>query len=79
MDIQPLEELGLTTNEAKAYIQLLKTGPVTAGNLAKKTDIHRSRVYEALERMVNKGIIKLVKAKQVTKKYLVFLFISFVD
>jgi len=52
-----LEEAGLTKNEAAVYKALLKLGPVTAGPLTKKSGIHRSRVYEALNRLVDKGLV----------------------
>ncbi len=51
-----LRELGLTENEVAAYIGLLETGPTTAGVLAKKTGLHRSRAYAALERLLEKGL-----------------------
>ncbi len=58
MDLQALEELGLTSNEAKIYFVLSRAGSLTAGELTKNVDLHRSRVYEALDRLMKKGLVK---------------------
>lgn len=55
-----LEKIGLTRNEANVYMSLLEYGPCSAGTLLKKTRMHRSRVYESLERLREKGIISFV-------------------
>jgi sugar-specific transcriptional regulator TrmB len=39
------------------YLALLKTGPTSAGNLAKKTEILRSSIYDYIETLINKGFI----------------------
>ncbi|MDO8555848.1 MAG: helix-turn-helix domain-containing protein [Nanoarchaeota archaeon] len=51
-----LEELGLSKNEAKVYLTLLETGLTTAGTIAKQAKIHRTNVYDALQRLTEKGI-----------------------
>ncbi len=55
--IQALEEAGLTKNEITAYTALLELGTSAAGTLTKKTRMHRSRVYEALDRLISKGLV----------------------
>ena len=57
MDDKILEEAGLTKNEITIYKALLEFGPSTAGPLTKKSGVHRSRVYESLNRLVDKGLV----------------------
>ncbi len=57
MNDNALEEAGLTGNEIAVYKALLQIGSTTAGPLTKKAGIHRSRVYEALDRLVEKGLV----------------------
>jgi sugar-specific transcriptional regulator TrmB len=57
MDNKILEEAGLTNNEIMVYKSLLELGSVTAGPLTKKSRIHRSRVYDALNRLIDKGLV----------------------
>ncbi len=52
-----LEEAGLTKNEIEVYKALLKLGSTTAGPLTRKSGVHRSRVYEALNRLIEKGLV----------------------
>lgn len=47
-----LETLGLSSNEAKVYLALLETGQTSAGELIKKTRLHRSVVYETLDKLI---------------------------
>jgi len=60
MDIKILEKIGLTGNEIKVYLALLKLGSVTAGDIIKKTDLHRAGVYDTLERLMDKGLVSYV-------------------
>ena len=57
MDIEVLEEFGLTKNESKVYLELLSSGKSLAGTLAEKTDIHRRNVYDTLKRLIEKGFV----------------------
>jgi len=54
---QTLEELGLTKNEIKIYIFLLKMGEITTGIIISETGIANSRVYESLNSLINKGLV----------------------
>lgn len=57
-----LEKLGLSDLEAKLYITLLQTGPVTVRDLAKKADIGRTTSYPYIDLLLEKGLImKIVK------------------
>lgn len=49
--------LGLKEEEAKIYLLLLETGPLTAGVIAKKIGKPRSSVYEFLKRLQEKEVI----------------------
>ena len=52
-----LREFGLSENEIKAYLTLLKTGVSTANRIAEITGIKRSTTYDTLKILVTKGII----------------------
>lgn len=55
-----LEEIGLTKNEIKIYLALLKLGQTTSWNIIKNTGIHTSKVYDGLQRLANKGLVSYV-------------------
>jgi len=53
-----LEEiLDLDDLEAKVYLNLLRTGPITASALAKELDIDRARMYRTVDKLVSRNII----------------------
>ncbi len=54
-------EAGLTRIEAKLYAELVEHGKSQAGELSRKTGIHRRNVYDALERLIKKGIVSFIK------------------
>ena len=49
--------LGLTRLESKVYLTLLEIGPSIAGVITRKSGIHRRSVYDALERLIEKGLV----------------------
>jgi len=55
-----LEEIGLTKNETKIYIALLKIGQTTSWSIIKDTGIHTSKVYDGLQRLIEKGLVSYV-------------------
>nr|MCK4929974.1 winged helix-turn-helix transcriptional regulator [Nanoarchaeota archaeon] len=55
-----LKELGLTDNEIKIYLALLQHGTLNPTKLAEKTGLHRSYVYDTLERLLERGIVNTV-------------------
>lgn len=55
-----LESLGLTKNEVKVYLRLLQRGPSTVGQVAEKMDIHRPNVYDAMEKLVTRGLVTYI-------------------
>jgi len=52
-----LKELGLTEVEIKVYLTLLEIGPSQAGIITRKSGIHRRMVYDAVERLIKKGLV----------------------
>jgi len=55
-----LDSIGLTKNEIKVYLSLLELGSTPTGAIIKKTKIHTSKVYDALERLSDKGLVTYV-------------------
>ena len=66
MDFSFLQELGLTGNEIKIYEALLRLGSTTSGRITHECGLHRSRVYEGLSRLVEKGLANFVKKGAIT-------------
>jgi sugar-specific transcriptional regulator TrmB len=56
--VQLIQHLGFTANEAKAYTGLLRCQPASAYEIAKKTGIPTSKIYETVDRLVTKGIFR---------------------
>lgn len=52
-----LREAGLTENEAVIYETLLKFGPNHAGEIARRAGLHRRVVYDAIGRLIEKGLV----------------------
>ena len=55
-----LEEFGLTKNEVKIYLTLLKMGRALAGEITEKSGIHRRNVYDSIERLMKKGLVSFI-------------------
>jgi sugar-specific transcriptional regulator TrmB len=60
MDTQFLEDIGLTKTEAKVYLTTLDLGSALAGAISQKSGIHRRSVYDALERLIEKGLVSFI-------------------
>ena len=60
MDTRILEKVGLTRNQALVYLSLLKLGSTTAQNIIKESGLHRSRVYDSLEKLQELGFVSHV-------------------
>jgi sugar-specific transcriptional regulator TrmB len=52
-----LEQLNLGSNEAKVYLALLEIGQTSAGAIIKKTGLHRSVVYETLDKLIARKLV----------------------
>lgn len=55
-----LERLGLTEAEIAVYLDLFRNGPGTATELAKRTDLNRSHIYEKIDSLISKGLVSFV-------------------
>lgn len=60
MEISHLEKVGLSPNEVKVYLALLDLGNSLAGKISEKAGIHRRAVYDALNRLIEKGLVGFV-------------------
>lgn len=60
-----LEQLDLSDIEAKLYLTLLETGPVSVRHLAEKIEIKRTTTYLYIDQLIEKGLImKVVKGSE---------------
>jgi sugar-specific transcriptional regulator TrmB len=55
-----LEDIGLTPNEVKVYKTLLRLGSAKAGKISKDAQTNRTCTYDALRRLINKGLVSYV-------------------
>lgn len=60
-----MKELGFSPSEIKIYLHLLKTGASYANKISSQTKINRTNVYEALDRLINKGVISFIAKNKV--------------
>ena len=61
-----LAEFGLSQYEARAYVALLAEGTATAGELAYRAEIPRTKVYPVMLRLEKKGLATVGGKKPVT-------------
>lgn len=66
MDISDLKKIGLTKGEIQIYSALLELGETTRTELAKKSGISPSKIYDVANRLIEKGIISSIKKMGVT-------------
>ncbi len=57
--ISNLEKLGLTENEAKAYVGLVSLREATAREIHELTNVPRAKVYELLKVLAKKGYLEV--------------------
>jgi len=57
MNIELFKEVGFTEREIKVYFALTELGQSTAGPIAAKAKLSHTKVYETLQRLINKGLI----------------------
>jgi|SRR3989344_1976055 len=55
-----LTEAGLTLNEAKVYLSLLKLGKAPSGKIVTEARIAGGKVYETLYKLVDKGLVEII-------------------
>ncbi len=57
--IRNLEKLGLTENEAKAYVGLVSLREATAREIHELTNVPRAKIYEILKVLAKKGFLEV--------------------
>ncbi|MFA5953043.1 MAG: helix-turn-helix domain-containing protein [Candidatus Pacearchaeota archaeon] len=57
---EQLTQAGLTRNESKVYLELLKSEELTANELSKKISIDRTLTYTLLNSLIEKGLISYI-------------------
>ncbi len=55
-----LTDAGLTQNEARVYMALLKTGKAQSGRIVQEAVISGGKVYETLYKLIDKGLVEVV-------------------
>ncbi|MFT4304130.1 MAG: TrmB family transcriptional regulator [Candidatus Woesearchaeota archaeon] len=60
MDLSVLEEIGMTKGEIAVYLALLEIGSSTVGPIADKAKVSSSKIYDILERLIDKGLANYV-------------------
>ncbi|MFH1439686.1 MAG: helix-turn-helix domain-containing protein [Candidatus Woesearchaeota archaeon] len=63
MKSDALMAAGLTFNEAKVYLALLKLGSSSVNEITKKAGVHRVNVYDILNRLKEKGLASSIMVK----------------
>lgn len=61
MDIQILEDIGLTNAEIKVYLALLELGSATAGPIIERSGLQSSVVHLTLPKLLAKGFLSVTK------------------
>jgi len=57
MLITQLKQIGLSENEAIIYLMLLQFPDISAGKIAKKTELPRATVYSVLDALIQKRLV----------------------
>ena len=57
---ESLKEFGFSERESKVYIALLELGETTTGKISKMTRLNSSKIYDILERLIDKGLVSYV-------------------
>jgi HTH-type transcriptional regulator, sugar sensing transcriptional regulator len=60
-----LAKLGFSPSEIKVYLHLLKNGSNYPNKISSETKINRSNIYEALDRLVSKGVVSFITKNKV--------------
>lgn len=68
MDTKSLQNIGLTDGEIRVYLALIKLGPSTSGPIVDESKVSSSKIYNILERLMQKGIVSYI-VKEKTRYY----------
>ena len=58
--LQTLTSIGLSDGESKVYLALLKLGAVPVSKIKEETNLHRTTIYDFVEKLMNKGLVNYV-------------------
>ena len=61
--IRAMKQVGFTESHARAYLALLKGHPATGYELAARSGVPRSAIYEVLKRLDSLGLVEVVGRK----------------
>src|SRR3989338_3677510 len=57
-------DLGFSERETKVYLALIELGQITVGPITAKTRLQHSKVYQTLEKLIDRGLVKfIIKSK----------------
>lgn len=68
MDTKVLRNIGLTDGEIRVYLSLIELGPSTSGPITDKSKVSSSKIYNILERLMQKGLVSYI-IKERTRYY----------
>ncbi|MCA9495594.1 MAG: hypothetical protein KC589_01515 [Nanoarchaeota archaeon] len=60
MDVEILKEIGLHESEIKVYLSLLKLKETTVTKITQDNGLHRTHIYDILEKLLAKGMVGYV-------------------
>jgi len=60
MEVELLEEIGLTKGEIRTYFALLELGETTVTPLSKKANVTTGKVYPILDKLMKKGLASFI-------------------
>jgi predicted transcriptional regulator len=58
--MEVLLEIGLTNGEARIYLALTKLGSSPVSKIKEETTLHRTAIYDFIERLITKGLVNYV-------------------
>lgn len=64
---EDLIKLGFSNHEAQIYLAMIELGETGAGEIIKKTSLHRNIVYETLDKLVAKKLASKITRKKVAQ------------
>jgi sugar-specific transcriptional regulator TrmB len=65
--VKKLISFGFTVNQAKVYLSIVQAGSVSAGIIAKVTQLHRQDIYKILPKLEKNGLI----TKTINKPFII--------
>jgi sugar-specific transcriptional regulator TrmB len=57
---QTLKEIGLSSGETQVYLALLKLGSIPVSKIKEETKLHRTTIYDFIEKLLNKGLVNYI-------------------